>query len=172
MTDTTTQTVEPTEVDPEGKSSTETNPVNLRTQNDELKTENMRLSVFEHKDVVRRAGFDPEAGEGKSLARDLAAGLVEVEEGQDLHEVLVGYADTEYGWKPQTQLTETEKTQVDGSKRLTTLSQSTTSDNPPENNESDYAQRIAEAREAENWALASALEREFLSKQGKKSRAG
>lgn len=159
--------VQEAKTETEGVSEKERNFRELEADRDRWKAEAEALRPFKHESIVRRAGFDPESGEGKSLIRDLDTGLVKEEEGKELHEILVAHADAEYGWKPKTPLTPTERVQVEGSAHLSTLSQSTTSDQTPADTHSEYAQKIEAAREAGDFRLASRLQLEYERKIGK-----
>lgn len=116
MSETTTTTETPPEADKE------LNFRRLEEERDRFKAEADELRPFRDRETVRRAGFDPDSGEGKSLIRDLGSGVVKVEDGQELPTVLAGYAEAEYGWKPTADLSPTEAKAASSAQRQADLS--------------------------------------------------
>lgn len=127
MSETVETTTETTETPTSDK---EINFERLRQEKAALEAEVQRLRPLEFKETVRAAGFDPDSGEGKSLIRDLAAGAVTAEEGQELAAVIAQYAEQEYGWRPTPALNPTEQQTVQAAQTTTQLDQVTVSDDP------------------------------------------
>lgn len=134
----------------------------LRQKSDAQEAELVELRPLKHRETIREAGFDPESGEGKSLMRDLESGLVKAEDGKDLHETLVSYAENEYSWKPPVQVTPTEQAQLDSTQRQTQV-QGVTSPVEPE----DLNAQIAAADEAGNVQLGIVLRNRLQEQQAR-----
>lgn len=132
---------------PEATSDKDKNFAALRQQLDQAQAEIEALRPLRTKETLRQAGFDPDTAEGKALSLAIDAGRVEPDPTQ-----IVEFAGSEFGWEPRTQLTETEATQAEGSKRLEAVRQVTQSDGP-----SDVGSQIAEAEQAGDWSRAMAL---------------
>lgn len=141
----------------------ETNLERLRQSNEAKDAEIAELRKFRDEAIVRKSGFDPGDGRGKSLLRDLGAGLVEatIEDTASLLE----WAESEYQWKPAENLNVTEQQQTAATNLRTDLSQSSGSDDPPDQ-EAAAIQAIQAARDAGDWAEAARLERELAKLQG------
>lgn len=141
------QTTETQEQTSEAPSDKEINFQKLREQKEALESELAALRPLRTKETLRQAGFDPDSAEGKALSMAIDAGKVETDP-----EKIVEFAGSEFGWEPRTQLTETEATQVEGSRRMEAVRQVTQSDGP-----SDVSSQIAEAEQAGDWKKAMSL---------------
>ena len=126
------------------------NMAKLREQRDANAAEIARLQVFEHREIVRTAGFDPDSGKGKSLIRDLKSGAVAAT--LEDTSTVVEWADTEYDWQPEPTLTPTEQVQVDGQQRRESVEGVTVADQPP-----DILEAVQEAEAAGDFARARYL---------------
>lgn len=145
---------ETTEQSPE-VSDKEINFQKLREQKEALEAELASLRPLQTKETLRQAGFDPDTPEGKALSVAIKAGEVEANPDQ-----IVAYAGSEFGWEPKPRLTETEATQVEGSKRLEAVRQVTQSDGPQ-----DTKALIAEAEQSGDWMTAMQLKVRDLAEQ-------
>lgn len=118
-----------------------------------------------HRAAVVEAGFDPNSGKGKSLARDLEAGMVETTPDEDLAEAVRAHAQTDYGWGPE-KLSYSPKeiqTMVD-SRRLGEIQSAGMSQAGGEPM-TEIEAKIADARAEGDFALASRLQSEWDRKQ-------
>lgn len=154
MSEATDPTTESTETPASDK---ELNFERLRQEKAALEAEIQRLRPLQFKETVRQAGFDPDSGEGKSLIRDLAAGAVKAEEGQELAAVVAQYAETEYGWKAKPTLNPTEQQTVQAAQTTTRLDQVAVSDDPQ-----DLQQQIAKAEQEGDWRTAMRLKNQIV----------
>jgi len=112
-----------------------------------------RLRAYEFQSVVTEAGFAPTTGEGKSLIRDVTAGVITPNEGEELAVAVARHAESEYGWKPQAQRTPEQRVVETQAQRFAELQSSTTSDGPPQ----DWQQEAAEAEADGDWNKAVAI---------------
>lgn len=135
----------------------------LEQERDQLKAENAELRPYRDRETVREAGFDPDSGEGKSLIRDLGVGAVSVTDGEELSEKLAEHAESEYGWKPTVQPTETEANAAEAARRQAEVAGSTSSADLTPDGELQAA--LEQARADNDFALASRIERRIKARQ-------
>lgn len=147
MPDETTETTEQPQA-----SDKELNFEKLRQQREALEAELAELRPLRVKETLRQAGFDPDSAEGKALSLAVEAGKVETDPTQ-----IAEYAGSEFGWQPKTQLTETESTQVEASRRQQAVQQASVSDTPL-----DVQQQIQQLEQDGKWQEARSLKNAAL----------
>lgn len=132
-------------------------PKGLRKQLEAAQAEIKELKTFKRTTAFKEAGFDPDSGYGKALARTF--------EGEPTPEAIREYAKNEYGWEPeQTQAAperteaETQREQAQG--RADQVTASSTSVEPPD----DLQGQIAKAEADGDWQTAGALKSQLLNK--------
>lgn len=140
--------------EPPAEGSKEFNFRALEEKNQTLEAELADLRPLRDKERVREAGFDPDSEKGKTLLLAIKAGSVTPDKDQ-----LTDYAKSEFGWAPTTQLTETERAQIEGSKRVGELGSVTDSHIPPS---TDLAAQIAQAEADGDWVTATNLKLQMI----------
>ncbi|MGD2100820.1 MAG: hypothetical protein PVG83_01160 [Acidimicrobiia bacterium] len=130
----------------------------LRGSRDQWKARAKAAEQAAVRGSLLEAGFLPDSGYGKALARAIASGEVEPNPG-----AIAEFAGSEFGWQPEVSLySGREAAVIEGSRMLGDVQSSSRSD---DSNPGDAViNEIAEARAEGNWDRAASLEREFLAK--------
>lgn len=139
--------------DDQRPSDKELNFAKLRQQYEAALAELEQLRPLKQREVLRQAGFDPDAPEGKSLTFAIEAGRVEADPEQ-----IKQFAVNELGFQPKVALTETESRQVEAATRLEQVRQVTTSEAPPATTDDEIAKAEAEG----DWGRAMSLKMQRL----------
>ena len=139
--------------DDQRPSDKELNFAKLRQQYEAALAELEQLRPLKQREVLRQAGFDPDAPEGKSLTFAIEAGKVEADPEQ-----IKQFAVNELGFQPKVALTETESRQVEAATRMEQVRQVTTSEAPPATTDDE----IVEAEAEGDWGRAMALKMQRL----------
>ncbi|MFQ5524365.1 MAG: hypothetical protein ACE5F5_12465 [Acidimicrobiia bacterium] len=109
------------------QSAQERNFQALRRKLEAVESELQRLRPLEMEKQIREAGFDPDSGEGKAIGLKLSTmGDDAPKEASAIQELVA----EEFGWKPQTGLTEAESQRQQAQSRVESLRTESEPDQP------------------------------------------